>query len=79
MITIEQFINKIKWDKRENPNEYSLFYLDRVSKKLVEIKYNDIERLDDGFVIIMMGAEEINIPLHRIRKVKKNGKTVWER
>ena len=37
MITIEDLINKIKWDEREDPADYSLFYIDRMTKKLVEI------------------------------------------
>ena len=79
MITIEQLINKIKWDDREDPADYALFYLDRITKKLVEIKYNDINRVDEGFMVIVRGGEETNIPLHRIRKVTKKGNVIWER
>jgi uncharacterized protein (UPF0248 family) len=79
MITIEQLINKIKWDDRENPAEYSLFYLDRITKKLVEIKYKDIARVDEGFMVVMRDGEETSIPLHRIRRVMKKGIIMWKR
>ena len=79
MLTIEDLINKIKWDDREDPADYSLFYLDRITKKLVEIQYKDILRVEDGFIVLEREGKETNIPLHRIRKVIKKGETVWQR
>ncbi|MBW2997783.1 DUF504 domain-containing protein [Candidatus Woesearchaeota archaeon] len=79
MITIEDLINKIKWDNREDPADYLLFYLDRITKKLVEIRYKDILRVEDGFIVLEREGEETNIPLHRIRKVTKKGEIVWQR
>lgn len=79
MITIEDLINKIKWDEREDPSDYSLYYLDRITKKLVEIKYTDILRVEDGFIVLEREGEETNIPLHRIRKATKKGEITWQR
>jgi uncharacterized protein (UPF0248 family) len=79
MITISDLVNKIKWDKREKPSEYSLFYVDRMTKQMMEIKYTDIKRIDEGFIVLERDGEETEIPLHRIREVRKGGKTVWRR
>ncbi|MBW2964387.1 DUF504 domain-containing protein [Candidatus Woesearchaeota archaeon] len=79
MITIADLINKIKWDKRENPDEYSLFYVDRITRKPVEIKYKDIKQVKDGLIILQKKGEETQIPLHRIREVRRKGKTEWKR
>lgn len=79
MITIEALVNKIKWDKRENPKDYSLFYIDRITRKSEEIKFKDIKRVEEGLIVIDRGGEETNIPLHRIREAKKKGITVWKR
>ncbi len=79
MITISELINKIKWDERESPADYTLFYLDRVSRKLVEIRYEEIKRVDEGFIVLEREGEETQIPLHRIRRVEKDGETVWQR
>jgi uncharacterized protein (UPF0248 family) len=79
MITIAELINKIKWDSREDPSDYSLLYLDRVRKCLVEIRYNDIKRVDEGFMVLDRDGEEVNIPLHRVREVRKKGEIVWQR
>jgi len=78
MLPIHHLLNKIKWDKRENPQEYTLFYFDRILNKLISIPYNKIKRLEGSFMIID-NEEETNIPLHRIKKVTKNNVVVWER
>ena len=77
MQQIKDLINKIKWDKRENPKDYSLIYIDLGKKK--ELAYTDIKRLEGNFMIIERNREETEIPLHRIREVKKKGKIVWQR
>ncbi len=79
MQPIQDLLNKIKWDKRENPKQYSIFYFDRISKNLIKINYNDIKRMEGSFIIIEKNNEEVNVPMHRIRKVAKNNIVVWER
>ena len=77
MQPIQDLINKIKWDKRESPKDYSLIYIDLGKEK--ELAYTKIKRLEGNFMIIDKLGKEVDIPLHRIRKVKKKGKTVWKR
>ena len=78
MIIIKDLLNKIKWDKRESPRDYSIFYLDRVLNKLIQIPYTKIKKLESSFMVLD-NEEETNIPLHRIKKVMKNNGVVWER
>ena len=78
MQPIHELLNKIKWDKRENPNEYSIFYYDRILNKLIKIPYNKIKRIEGSFMVLD-NEEESNVPLHRIKKVAKNDVVVWER
>ena len=78
MITIKNLLNKIKWDKRENPEEYFIFYYDRILDKLIRIPYTKIKKLEGSFMVLD-NEEESNIPLHRVKKVMKNNVVVWER
>jgi uncharacterized protein (UPF0248 family) len=78
MQPISDLLNKIKWDKRENPKEYSIFYFDRILKTLIEIPYTKIKRIEGSFMVLD-NEEESNIPLHRIKRVTKNKDIVWER
>ena len=77
MIPIKDLINKIKWDKRENPEDYILIYIDLGKRK--ELAYTSIKRLEGNFMVIDRDLEEVEIPLHRIREVKKKGKVIWKR
>lgn len=77
MIYIKDLLNKIKWDKRENPDDYKIYFLDK--KDFIELKYKNIKRLEGNFMIIEREDEEVNIPIHRIRYVKKKGILIWKR
>ena len=78
MQPIHELLNKIKWDKRENPDDYLIFYYDRILKKLIQIPYNKIKRIEGSFMVLD-NEEESNVPLHRIKRVEKNNVVVWER
>ncbi len=79
MKTILELLNKIKWDKRENKNDYKIFYYDRINKKNIKIKFTDIKNFDKLFIMVNKNKKEINIPLHRIKIVKKNETITWKR
>lgn len=78
MRPIQHLLNKIKWDERENPQDYSISYLDRFLSKLIRIPYTKIKKIE-GFFMVLANEDETNIPLHRIKKVMKNNAVVWER
>lgn len=78
MQPIKDLLNKIRWDKRENPERYLIFYHDRILSKLIQIPYAKIKKLEGSFMVLD-NEEETNIPLHRIKKVMKNNIVVWER
>jgi uncharacterized protein (UPF0248 family) len=77
MIPIKELINKITWDKREKPEDYALWFLDL--DRLVEMPYVAIKRLDGNFMVVEKEGEEVEIPLHRVREVRKKGVVVWKR
>ena len=70
-------LNQLKWDKKLKPEEYTVEYLD--FGKLTQIPYVAIKRIEGLFIVIDKNGEETNIPLHRIRVIKKNGEVIWER
>ena len=76
---ILDLLNKIKWDKKESPEDYEIAYFDRISNKKENLKYDEIKKIDGGFIIVEKEDKEVNIPLHRIREVKKKGVVIWKR
>lgn len=75
---IGDLLNKIRWDKNLKPEEYMIIYFDRIAEKTFEVPFINISR-KGNFFIINRNNQEIFIPLHRIRQVKRNGKVIWER
>jgi len=74
MIPIKEMLNKIKWNMNLNPDNYTVLYKD--FDQLKEIKYKEIKKIDG---IHMELANDIVIPLHRIKQIKFNGNIVWKR
>ena len=79
MLYILDLLNKIKWDKKENPDDYSIAYFDRISNKKENIKYVNIKKIEGRFIVVERKNKEVNIPLHRIKEVSKKGVVVWKR
>lgn len=75
MLPIKELLNKIKWDSKEKKEEYEIGYWDRIKDKEVRVKYENIESFNNEFFKVA----DSEIPLHRIKKVYKKGKLVWER
>lgn len=75
MMPIKDLLNKIKWDEKEDPKDYEIVYMDRILQQEIKIKFKKISKIEENFMII----DEAMIPLHRIVKVYKRGKLVWER
>jgi len=75
MTPIKDLINKMRWDIKENPGDYEIAYLDRVFKKEIKIRFTNISKVEDEFMIL----DEVLIPLHRIIRVYKKNKLIWER
>ena len=77
MLPIQHLLSKIKWDKKENAEEYTLFYFDRILNELISLPYIKIKRIEGSFMVLN-NEETSNIPLHRIKKVMKNKANVRE-
>lgn len=79
MISIKDLLNKIKWDKNENPDDYTVGYYDRLKKEIIEFPFTAIKEIDENFMLIEINNEEKMIPLHAIKIIRKKGEQVWKR
>lgn len=78
MMYIGDFLNKLRWDKNLKAEEYTIVYFDRIAEKSFEVLFTEIGR-ESNFMLIRRNNQEVHIPLHRIREVRRNGNVVWER
>ncbi len=71
-------LNRIKWDKRLNPRDFCIHYVDRGPDRwvrLVKVNFKDVE-INGDFMLI----GDRTVPMHRIRKITYREKTtVWEK
>ena len=67
MMSCLEILNKIKYDRNLNKEDYLIYYLDNIKKKLIEISFNDIKETSKNFMIL----EDKEIPLYRIKEIRK--------
>lgn len=79
MIPIQELLNRIKWDKHLNPKEFKIIYLDRILNKGIEIDFSDIIDHSKTFMEVQTKIGRTEIPLHRVKMVKRNGEIFWQR
>lgn len=82
MIPIEALLNRIRWDKEFAKAEFVLGYDDRMVKtiRLVPLHHVFQEPGDHFFMHVVDEEGQLRtVPLHRIRKVWRNGELIWQR
>jgi len=75
MISCLNILNRIKHDKNLNKEEYLIYYLDNIDKRLIEIKFNEVKEISKNFISL----EDKEIPIHRIKEIRKKEKLIWKR
>ncbi|MBS3112307.1 DUF504 domain-containing protein [Candidatus Woesearchaeota archaeon] len=79
MIFILDLLTKIQWDKKENPEDYTICYFNISENNLKELKFDKIKEINKLFIIFEKGNKEFQLPVHRIREVRKDKEIVWKR
>ena len=79
MITAFELLNKVKWDKSENHKEYILAYQDRFKPTNIEIPLSEVIAVEQLAFTIRVGNDDVEVPMHRLRKIYKRGLLLWSR
>jgi uncharacterized protein (UPF0248 family) len=76
---IEKGTLKIMHHIHSHPEKHKFFfkYFDRIKKKEISVNAKHIRHVEKNMIAIHHQGRELFIPLHRIRSVHKNGKSVW--
>lgn len=79
---LHQLLSRIRWDPRFRAGKFAVGYYDRIDRR---IRVVPLKRLtfppDDRFVFTLYDDEgELHrIPFHRVRRVYRDGRVIWER
>lgn len=82
MKTVQEFLNKIRWDENLAENDYKIAYYDRVEDKLIIVAFQDIYfPADDHFAFVIADSEGEchSIPYHRVKEIYENDVLIWHR
>jgi uncharacterized protein (UPF0248 family) len=72
-ITIRDLLNEIRWDKRHDPDSYSVIFIHRTDEgNIKEIPYSSITEISGGFFTYSYMGDEAPIPFHRVIQIKNN-------
>ena len=81
MQPIRELLSQIRWD----PNlrgEFEIAFVDHTKAELERVSVRDVRFDPDdksSFELFDQEGQPISIPLHRIRRVYKDGELVWSR
>jgi uncharacterized protein (UPF0248 family) len=81
MQPIHDLLHRIRWDPTFKGN-FEIAYVDHTQSDLVRVAFHDLRfDADDRAAITFLNAEseQVAIPLHRIRKVYRDGTLIWSR
>ena len=82
MVPIESLLDRIRWDDEFGRAEFTIGYFDRVAQTVVTLPFERIQ-LERGnhfsFTAIEPDGSVHEVPLHRVREVRRNGDLIWQR
>ena len=82
MVPIQDVLHRIQWDPACRGSAFELGYIDRVAGTIVRVPFGDV-RLDAlrpaALTLHDAAGSSIRIPLHRVRRVWRDGVIFWER
>lgn len=82
MIPIQNLLSRIRWDQEFRQAEFSIGYYDRLQRRLIEVPMRDLQfSAEDHFAVWITDSQgqPHQVPLHRIREVRRNGLLIWQR
>jgi uncharacterized protein (UPF0248 family) len=82
MTPIHELLSRIRWDAHFARGEFELGYFDRVEGRIIVVPFRNIGfPADDSAVFRLVDVEGLSrqIPLHRVREVRRDGQRIWHR
>jgi uncharacterized protein (UPF0248 family) len=82
MQPIQQLLNRIRWDPRFRRGRFELGYYDRLARCLVTVPLEAITfpaGVREAFDCYDDEGVRHRIPLHRVRRVTRDGRVIWQR
>lgn len=82
MQSIQDLLNRIRWDSEFSKGDFEIGYLDHVAHHEIRIHFNAMSfDKQDHFFFHYFDNDGVvhDVPLHRIKSVYKDGQLIWHR
>lgn len=82
MLPVHKLLSRIRWDPRLRTGRFALGYFDRLERRIVVVPFDAIHFPRDTPAMFEIWDEECRlhrIPFHRVRRVYRNSRIIWER
>jgi uncharacterized protein (UPF0248 family) len=82
VITIQDLVNRIRWDADFGKADFVIGYYDRIADRIVYVSFERISFEPHGhfsFTAIENDASVHSVPFHRVREVWRDGELIWHR
>ena len=82
MLPIDKLLSRIRWDPRFRNGRFALGYFDRVARAIVVVPFENLRFPTDAsrtFEIWDEDGGRHRIPFHRVRRVYRDGRIIWQR
>jgi uncharacterized protein (UPF0248 family) len=82
VITIRALLDRIRWDPEFGRGEFTIGYYDRIERRVVSMPFARIQLVPGNhfsFTAIAPDGAAHDVPFHRVREVRRDGRVIWER
>lgn len=82
MLPIHKLLSRIRWDPRFRSGRFAIGYFDRLERRILVVPFDTIRFPAEAPGTFEIWDEEgglHRIPFHRVRRVTRNGRIIWER
>ena len=82
MLPIQKLLSRIRWDPRIGHGIFAVGYFDRAERRIVVAPFDTIHFPPDAPLMLEIRDDEgiaHRIPFHRVRRVYRDGRIIWER
>ena len=81
MQPVRELLNQIRWDPHFS-GEFEIAFVDHTKPELERISVRDLrfdQAAKSSFELVDREGQLISVPLHRIRRLYRDGELIWSR
>lgn len=82
MLPIDKLLSRMRWDPAFRLGRFEIGYYDRRQNRILRVAFEDVRQSPaKPRMLELYDAEGTlhRIPLHRVRRVFRDGRVIWER